>query len=124
MPQTANSASSAASQSADMTLEEYATQNGSKTKVIGHYPEYIEKSKELNVKPFSIPDKYWNKMTPEEQWVANQKFLERAIRHRSNFILATPPDKVRLGSFLEKEINFLLRNGYIFDSKNNLFYLP
>ncbi len=120
----ANSASSTANQPADMTLDEFASQYGSNKKVIGHYPEYVEMSKELNVKPFSVPDKYWNRMTPTEQWAANQKFLERAIKKGADFILATPPDKVRLGSFLEKEINFLLHNGYIFDSKNNLFYLP
>lgn len=72
------------------------------TRVIGLYPEYIEKSKELGTKPFSIPDNVWNKMTKEEQWAANQKFLDRAIAKDAEFVLATPLDKVRPGSYFAK----------------------
>lgn len=82
------------------------------TRVIGHYPEYIEKSKELGTKPYSIPDNVWNKMTKEEQWAANQKFLDRAIAKDAEFVLATPLDKVRPGSYLQKEIEYLLSHGY------------
>ena len=81
-------------------------------KVIGHYPEYIEMSSKLGTKPFSIPTNIWNKMTPAEQWAANQKFLDRAIAKSSEFNLATPIDKVRPGSYLEKEINYLISQGY------------
>ena len=65
-------------------------------------------SKNLGTKPFSIPDDIWSKMTKAEQWAANQKFLDRAIAKGAEFNLATPFDKVRPGSFLEKEINYLL----------------
>ena len=83
-------------------------------KVIGHFPEYIELSKELNVKPFSIPDEIWKTMSVEEQWAANQKFLDRAIANNSEFNLATSLDKMREGSFYAKEIQYLLENGYKF----------
>lgn len=71
-------------------------------------------SEKLGTKPFSIPDDIWNKMTKAEQWAANQKFLDRAIAKGAEFNLATPIDKVRPGSFLEKEINYLLSQGYKF----------
>lgn len=73
-------------------------------------------SNKLGTKPFSIPDNIWNKMSKTEQWVANQKFLDRAIARGSEFNLATPIDKIRPGSFLEKEINYLLSQGYKFSS--------
>lgn len=83
-------------------------------KVIGHYPEYIELSDQIGVKPFSIPENIWDKMTLAEQWAANQKFLDRAIARGSEFILATPIDKVRAGSFLQREIEYLISQGYKF----------
>lgn len=81
-------------------------------KVIGHYPEYVKMSSKLGTKPFSIPDNIWSKMTPSEQWAANQKFLDRAIAKGSEFNLATPIDKVRPGSFLQREIEYLTSQGY------------
>lgn len=79
---------------------------------IGHYPECVKKSEELGTKPFSIPDNIWNKITKEEKWAANQKFLDRAIKKDSDFVLATPLDKVRPGSYLQKEIQYLQSQGY------------
>lgn len=84
-------------------------------KVIGHYPEYVEMSNKLGTKPFSIPDEVWNKMTEVEQWAANQKFLDRAIAKGVEFNLATPIDKVRPGSYLQKEIEYLTSKGYKFN---------
>ncbi len=84
--------------------------------VIGHYPEYVEMSNKLGAKPFSIPINIWNKMTPAEQWIANKKFLDRAIAKGSEFNLATPIDKVRPGSYLQKEIEYLIKQGYKLNS--------
>jgi hypothetical protein len=87
-------------------------------KVIGHYPEYVDLSKQLKVKPFSIPDKIWNKMSQAEQWTANQKFLDRAISRGSEFNLATPIEKIRPGTYLPKEIQYLNSKGYKFNKNN------
>ncbi len=81
--------------------------------VLGHYKDYIEKAK-LGDKTFSAPLEFWDKMIKGEQWAANQKFFDRAIAKGSEFILATPLDKIRPGSFFEKEINYLLKHGYKF----------
>lgn len=56
---------------------------------------------------FQIPTKIWNKMSPVEQWVANQKFLDRMILRRDNIRLATPFNQVKPGSFFQKGLNYL-----------------
>lgn len=65
-------------------------------------------SSKLGAKPFSVPDIAWNKMTQAQQWTANRKFLDRAIANGSDFVLATPINKVRSGNFLQKEISYLI----------------
>lgn len=45
------------------------------TVVLGHYPEYLQ----AGGRTFSVPTDVWDAMSPEEQWAANQKFLDRAI---------------------------------------------
>jgi len=82
------------------------------TRVIAHHPEYINLSKELGVRPFDIPTNAWNKMTPTEQWAANQKFLDRAIAKEAEFVLATPLKEMRKGTFFEKEVKYLMSKGY------------
>ncbi|MGB7606759.1 MAG: RHS repeat-associated core domain-containing protein, partial [Lutisporaceae bacterium] len=91
---------------------EGATSTEIPQKVIGHYPEYVDMSNKLGTKPFSVPGNIWNKMTPTEQWAANQKFLDRAIAKGSEFNLATPIDKIHSGSYLQKEIEYLISQGY------------
>ena len=81
-------------------------------KVIGHNPEYIELSKTLGTKPFSVPDRIWAAMTDTEKWAANKKSLDRAISKGSEFVLATPINKVKPRSFLRKEIDYLMSRGY------------
>jgi hypothetical protein len=51
-------------------------------------------------------------MSPEEQWAANQKFLDRAIARGSDIQLATPADAAREGSFYERELQYLQSKGY------------
>jgi hypothetical protein len=52
-------------------------------------------------------------MTPAEQWTANQKFLDRMISRGDDVILATPLDKVRSGSFFERELQYLQSKGFM-----------
>jgi RHS repeat-associated protein len=85
---------------------------GADIRVLGHYPEYINLSKEMGAKAFNIPTNIWNKMSPAEQWAANQKFLDRAIAKGAEFVLATPLSAIRKGSFYEKEIQYLMSKGY------------
>jgi hypothetical protein len=81
--------------------------------VIGRYPIYLEVAKALKARAFDIPIHIWSNWTKDEQWKANEDFLAEAISAGETIILATPPEKVPLGGFLEKELNYLARRGYL-----------
>ena len=82
------------------------------TTVLGHCPAYTKLAGELGAKRFIIPTNVWNKMTPAQQWGANQKFLDRMILRGDNIRLATPLNQVKPGSFYQKELNYLFDKGY------------
>ena len=81
--------------------------------VIGRYPIYLEVAKALKARAFNIPKTVWANMTPSQQWSANEAFLDQAISDGEQIILATPPEKVPLGGFLEMELNYLASRGYL-----------
>ena len=85
----------------------------SNVKGIGRYPAYLNLSEDLGVKPFTIPGDVWNKMSKEEQWAANQKFLDRAIEKNSVFVLASPLKNA--GTYYAKEIEYLVGKGYHYE---------
>jgi RHS repeat-associated protein len=82
------------------------------TTVLGHYPQYVKVAETIGARIFQIPTKIWNKMSSVEQWVANQKFLDRMILRGDNIRLATPLNQVKPGSFFQKELNYLFDKGY------------
>lgn len=82
------------------------------TSVLGHYPVYLEKAAELGARRFNVPPDIWAKMSPAEQWAANQKFLDRLIARGDEVVLTTAVDAVRRGSALEREIRYLISRGY------------
>ena len=75
-------------------------------------PLQRQAERELGARHFSIPSAEWNAMTEAAQWAANQAFLDEEIAGGNPFLLATPLDKVRPGSPLEREINYLKSRGY------------
>lgn len=80
--------------------------------VIGHYPAYTNLAKQLRAPHFNMPEEQWNAMTEAERWAANMAFLDQYIAYGVPFILATPLDEVRSGTYLEKEIQYLQSKGY------------
>jgi RHS repeat-associated protein len=92
--------------------------------VIGHFPDYLKRAEELGdaARRFNIPEKFAKLMSDAEIWAANQKFLDRAIRDRVTFELATA--KARVGSFFEKEINYLLDKGYRYSADGRSLLPP
>lgn len=50
-----------------------------------------------------MADDAWNTMSPTEQWVRNQRFLDNAISRGSEIQLATPLSQVRAGSIFERD---------------------
>jgi len=84
---------------------------GGKT-VLGHNPAYVQLAEELGARRLNVPTDVWQKMTPAEQWAANQRFLDRAIRRGDDIVLATPARQARPGSFFARELEYLASKGY------------
>lgn len=81
--------------------------------VLGKYPDYIKLSDELNAKRFEIPMDIWRKMTPKEQWAANQKFLDRATTRGDDIILSNPVKDINsVSGAFRKELDYLIKKGY------------
>ena len=81
------------------------------TAVIGSFPGYVAKANEVGARFFQVPINTWNKMTSAEQWRANKAFLDTAISKGSVFLVEAA-SAIKDGSYLQKEINYLLQNGY------------
>jgi RHS repeat-associated protein len=80
--------------------------------ILGHYPGYKIAGKDIGARVFNVPLKIWNKMSPEAQWEANKKFLDRAVSRGVDILLSTDPSRVRAGSGLEAELKYLKERGY------------
>lgn len=94
------------------------------TSVIGRYPDYLRLAEELGARRFNVPIEVWNRMTPAQQWIANQKYLDRAIARGDIFRLANPLSEVRAGSATIKEIQYLLSKGYTLTSDGTRLVPP
>jgi hypothetical protein len=89
--------------------------------VIGHYPEYVDLANKLSAEYFAVPETIWCALSVEQQWTLNMLFLDREISQGSLFILSTNLDDVRSGSWLEREIAYLLSRGYVYHEESNTF---
>ena len=82
--------------------------SGAGLTIIGHYPNYVVEAKMANARYFHVPKEHWDKMTPNEQWAANKKFLDRAIARGDTIRTVNSAENVKGGSALAREINYLL----------------
>jgi len=80
--------------------------------VLGHFPEYMNIGEKIGARVFKIPTKYWNEMTEAQKWMSNKKFLDRMIKRGDDIMLATPINKIKPGSYYQKEIQYLFEKGY------------
>jgi hypothetical protein len=80
--------------------------------VIGRYRLYILEAKKLNAEVFNLPPDEWEPLTPDQRWALNKEFLDKAIAANDQIRLVTPPEKVPLGSTLEKELIYLASRGW------------
>jgi hypothetical protein len=80
---------------------------------LGHFPEYLDLGARTGAHTFSLSDEVFNALSPEEQWVTIRRFLDRAVERGSEVRLATPLDAIRPGSFLEREVQYLFKNGFV-----------
>ena len=81
-------------------------------RVLGSYPQYLQAAEGLGAKAFDVPSSIFSSWSSGAQWAANQKFLDRGIAQGAEFIIASPRNQIREGSFLSKEIGYLLNRGY------------
>lgn len=51
-------------------------------------------------------------MSPDEQWEANERFLDRTIARGDDIRLATRFRKARPGSVYRRELDYLVSKGY------------
>ena len=93
------------------------------TSVIGHFPQYVNVAQDLGANYFSVPTEQWNAMSEAERWAANQKFLDAAVGRGDTFRLATSLSKMREGSYLAREVQYLKGFGYAV-SKDGTTLIP
>lgn len=80
--------------------------------VLGRFPEYTELADRLRATRLQVPIEIWNKMTKQQQWEANRRFLDRAIARGDQFVLATDPFQAKKGTFYSMELHYLTEKGY------------
>ncbi|MCG8557977.1 MAG: hypothetical protein MJD61_22230, partial [Proteobacteria bacterium] len=81
--------------------------------VLGKFPDYVNLADDLAARRFSIPTKIWSKMTPAEQWAANQKFLDRMISRGDEIVLSNPVKNVSEATgWFGRELNYLVEQGF------------
>jgi hypothetical protein len=114
---TAGTIATAACADGDCANELQATERILKTgwTVIGKYPAYLEKARELGAKALDIPQAEWNSLgSRAAQWARNVKFLDEAIARGDSFRLATSFAQgwAEQGTFYKDELVYLLQKGY------------
>lgn len=92
--------------------------------VLGKYPAYVNQAGATGSRAFSMSDEAWNAMTPAEQWIRNQQFLDQAITRGSAIQLATAPTAKNLTGFYAKEIDYLVKQGYTISSDGTRMIPP
>lgn len=90
-----------------------ATETG--TTVIASYaasPSYIDVAESLGANYFNVDAETWAAMTADDQWAANQSFLDEAIARGDTFALSSPPELAQEGTAYYSELQYILQNGY------------
>ena len=78
--------------------------------VLGHYPDYKKVAERIGAKYFNIPAKIWEKMNTAKRWIANKKFLDRAVSRGDELIPATKKVNMKEGyTYYHAERSYLKR---------------
>jgi len=96
------------------------TVGGSRNAIsLGKYnqvPNYIDDAAATGSRAFNISDDAWNAMSPAEQALRNERFLDEAIARGSEIRLASPPTRANLTGAYADEIAYLQGKGYTISS--------
>ncbi len=97
----------------NLYLRHFTIGSGS-TLILGNYPQYLNRAKELEARAFSMPTKVWDIVQRSETftWLINKKVLDIGIKRGWKFFLESPIDDIHGQSYV-KEIQYLLENGII-----------
>jgi RHS repeat-associated protein len=81
--------------------------------VLGHFPGYIEKASDRGSSYFDVGGE-WDAIVArgEDPWAYNQAFLDSRIAAGDRMLLSVVKQDIRPGSYLEREIQYLMSNGY------------
>jgi len=81
--------------------------------VLGKFPDYVNLAEGIGARRFSIPTNVWNKMSPAEQWVANERFLDGTIARGDDIILSNPVKNIgEATGWFGRELRYLADQGY------------
>jgi hypothetical protein len=101
---------------------------GKAISVIGSYPGYLTLASAVGASAFSIPLEDWDELGAyggtEAQWAANQTFLDAAIAAGQKFVLSTPANAIKAGTWLAQEVGYLLSQGYQWADGGNTLVPP
>jgi len=93
--------------------------------VLGHAPEYKRLGDALGARTFSIPEIASSKMSAAQVWAADVRFLDRTILRGDEVILSNPLDKIRPGSYLAREVEYLgSKGGYVPNADGTRLFIP
>lgn len=79
--------------------------------VIGHFPDYRVVADKIGGFCFDLPVREMCSLTEDELWHKNRQFLQSRQDSHDVFLLVTNQQKIREGSWLEREYAFLKKIG-------------
>ena len=93
----------------------------SKYTILGKWPDYINYCKQRltagqDCNCLDIPKDTWLSWNRNQQWAENERFLVQCVNDGREFLIKVPslmPDDVGRGSFLETELTFLSKMGFM-----------
>ena len=105
-------------------LDPSPDEKDSDTVVIGHYPDYVNKSYFIGAHRFDIPPDIWAKMTPDERSRANLNYIKLKADRRETFSFSNPPDLASEESSFYKELRYLEDIGYYYNKDKSRMLPP
>ena len=88
-----------------------AVQRGSA--VIGRYPGYLQRARELGAGCLDVPPEIWDRLTPSQAEAVTRWFLDEIIARKLPVDLSTVwREAVHAGSWFAWEVEYLSAHGY------------
>jgi RHS repeat-associated protein len=79
--------------------------------LLGRYPDYVVRASQLNARVFNLPSDVYNAMSPEAQWAANTRFIDKALSRGDEIILSNPLSAATPGTSFLRELEYLTTKG-------------